>query len=316
MKLTTYDLREITNNKCIKNCSPEKRKEITNNDICKIAKSEIDGLPIRCVGKWAYEKIFRLNQYFGIFANAMKNKWSGLNYIEICSGTGRCVLRETGEEIDGTSLSILQHPSYSWIKKSLFIDIQESVVEVLNTRILNLGIKNAEAIVGDYNQIESLNKILDKLDQDNLNLVFIDPTDCSVPFSTIEAIVKKLKHVDFIMNFAYGTDLIRNLRKAINNTEYACREKYSKFLGEYDYFEKPEVLQLAKNSINEKKIFHHFFDAYKQKLKSIDLKYIDSKLVKNYYMLVFASGSEKGLKFWERSQRISPDDQREIDFSL
>ena len=76
----------------------------------------------------------------------MKNKWNGLNYIEICSGSGRCILRETGEEIDGTSLSILQHPSYSWIKKSLFIDIQESVVEVLNTRILNLGIQKLFSI--------------------------------------------------------------------------------------------------------------------------------------------------------------------------
>ena len=127
------NLHSKININCTKKCNNEKRKEVTEGDTCKITTSEVDGLPIRCVGKWAYEKIFRLNQYFGIFANGMKNKWSGLNYIEICSGTGRCILRETGEEIDGTSLSILQHPSYSWIKKSLFIDIQESVVKVLNT---------------------------------------------------------------------------------------------------------------------------------------------------------------------------------------
>jgi hypothetical protein len=39
--------------------------------------SELDQLPVRCVGKWAYEKIYRLVQYFGIFANGMKNKWEG-----------------------------------------------------------------------------------------------------------------------------------------------------------------------------------------------------------------------------------------------
>ncbi len=42
----------------------------------------------------------RLAQYFGVFAGGMWKRWAGLNYIEICSGPGRCVSRETGEEVD------------------------------------------------------------------------------------------------------------------------------------------------------------------------------------------------------------------------
>lgn len=309
------DLRNINNSNCLKDCDKIQRRKITDDDICNIAISQLDGLSTRCVGNWAYDKIYRLNNYFDIFAKGMKDKWSGLNYLEICSGPGRCIIRETQEEIDGTSLSILRHPSYSFIQKAIFVDNNPHVTKVLNKRISDLGIDNAEAMIGDYNDINSLNQILRKFDSGYLNLVFIDPTDCSVPFSIIKAIKRKLKKVDFIMIFPYGTDLKRNLRKAIINSEYLCRNKYSEFLGDVTYFENPELQNLESSSINENVLFQHFFTAYKKQLSNNGLKYFDSELVKTYYMLVFASGDEKGLDFWKRSQKISPNDQREFDFS-
>ena len=62
---------------CQTKCNKGARKEITDNDLCTDVQSVIDGLPIRCVGDWAVEKIFMLVQYFGIFSNGMKNKWAG-----------------------------------------------------------------------------------------------------------------------------------------------------------------------------------------------------------------------------------------------
>jgi three-Cys-motif partner protein len=309
------DLRSKINKKCKTHCSPDERKKITNNDTCKLVRSNFDDLSIRCVGDWAHDKIFRLLQYFGIFANGMKNKWNGLNYLEICSGPGRCIIRKTGEEIDGTSLSILRHPSYSFIEQAFFVDINQDTVDVLNTRITELKIKNAQAVIGDYNNSDELVALLNKFDKRNLNLVFIDPTDCSIPFQTIKVIKESLSNVDFILNFAHGTDLIRNLRKAINNTDFICRTKYSNFLGDDNYFDETDVHKLANSTLSDKKLLHHFYKYYLSKLSSIGLKYFDSKLVRNYYMLVFASSSKKGLDFWEKSQKISPNDQREFNFN-
>jgi three-Cys-motif partner protein len=309
------DLRVVTNKRCKTNCRKDERKDKTINDSCKIVVSELDGLSVRCVGDWAYQKIFRLNKYFGIFANGMKHKWSGLNYLEICSGPGRCILRNSGEEIDGTSLSILRHPSYSFIKKAVFIDISPKTVETLSSRITKLNISNADVIVGDYTDIKSLTATLETFDNNNLNLVFIDPTDCSVPFQTIQTIKNKLHNVDFIMNFAYGTDLMRNIRQAIINPKFVCRKKYSDFLGVEDYFTNPAIQKIVGSTISDKKLFQHFFNVYQKKLSDIGLKYFDSKLVKNYYMLVFASGNKRGLDFWKRSQKTNPDEQRELDFN-
>ncbi|NQT65936.1 MAG: three-Cys-motif partner protein TcmP [FCB group bacterium] len=314
MKFTTYNLREITNKKCITNCNPEKRKDTTNNDICKITKSELDELPVRCVGDWAYQKIYRLNQYFGIFSNGMKNRWNGLNYIELCSGLGRCVLRKTGEEIDGTSLSILRHPSFSFIKKAFFIDNDKTIIKTLNKRIKHLSINNAYGILGNYNDLDILEVIFSNLKKDSLNLVFIDPTDCSVPFETIKFIKEYFKNVDFIMNFPYGTDLIRNIKKVIKNPSYPSRKKYLKFLGSEDYFERDEVKNLAESSTSQKLVLD-FFKEYKENLDSIGLEYCESEQVKNYYMLLFASSHSKGLEFWRKSQSINPNEQREIDFN-
>jgi len=92
------DLNEHSNPNCKKCCNREERKELEEDTLCSYLVSVADGLPIRCVGEWGYEKIYRLVQYFNIFTKGMKNKWAGrLNYIEICSGPGRNIFRKNGE---------------------------------------------------------------------------------------------------------------------------------------------------------------------------------------------------------------------------
>ena len=94
--------------------------------------SVLDDLPIRPVGEWAYEKIYRLVQYFGIFAGGMKKRWPSLNYVEIGCGPGRCVLRENCLEIDGTALAIIRNPNFFSLQKAIFIDASPRVAEILN----------------------------------------------------------------------------------------------------------------------------------------------------------------------------------------
>ena len=104
-KREPLDLNEVLNPDC-RHCK-NKQERSTSEGLCDIAFSVTDGLPIRCVGKWAFDKIYFLNQYFGIFGNGMKQKWDGrIDYIEICSGPGRCILREDAREVDGTSLRV------------------------------------------------------------------------------------------------------------------------------------------------------------------------------------------------------------------
>ncbi len=275
--------------------------------------STLDGLPLRSVGEWAYDKIYRLVQYFGIFAGGMSKRWHGLNYVEICSGPGRCITRNERTEMDGTALAIIRHKQFSKLRKGVFIDASPRVVDILNQRIKTLDASHiAEAVVGDYSNAPGICRILDRLPDSCLNLVFIDPTECDVPFHTIQRIVAHLQNADLLINVALGTDVNRNLVPAILDPSFkSAREKYETFLGVPDFCGQPEVIKLAKLSDLDD-LRKQFADAYNQKLRGEGYQFTDVRRVKHYYYLLFASRSAKGLEFWNKSCAIAPDNQREF----
>jgi three-Cys-motif partner protein len=276
------DLCFIHNDRCQKGCNSNNRKGFIENDLCSETNSVLDNLPIRCVGEWAEQKIYHLVQYFGIFSNGMKDKWKGeLNYIEICSGPGRCVARENGSEFDGTALSILKHSAIKNIRRALFFDVNEIVVDTLNQRIRKLNIDNARALIGDYSKPDLICDIIKQsINPNSLNLIFIDPTDCSVPFSLISKIKLVLVNVDFIINLASGTDYNRNITNALLDQDSYTRtiSKYSKFLGTADFFKDPVNIKLAQERRNID-LRNNFRESYTQSLKTIGYEYFAFKRI-------------------------------------
>lgn len=310
-KTTRIDIKEQENTLCLKKCNKEKRKEVTEEDLCTETISEIDKLPVRCVGAWAVQKIHHLVQYFAIFSLGMKNKWDGrINYIEICSGPGRCINRSTGFEFNGTSLCIIQNDACKHLNKAMFFDYNQKVIDTLNSRIKINNTPNALALIGDYN---NPNKICDDIIRETkgtgLYLVFIDPTDCSIPFSLITTLKNRLRNIDFIINFAIGTDFNRNIKKAIDapNTHQNVINKYKSFLGSDDFFNNP----LTKTA-SQKDLRLMFRDAYVSSLGKIGYQHFDFKHIENYYDLVFASSHEKGIEFWKKANKIQYDGQRQL----
>jgi three-Cys-motif partner protein len=265
------------------------------------------------VGEWAYDKIYRLVQYFGIFAGGMKNQWGALNYLEIGSGPGRCVVREDCTEMDGTALAVVRNRQFVSLKKAVFIDASSRVTEILNQRLAALkSTPKAEAVIGNYEDPSSLYQIIDNLPQRSLNFVFIDPTECDVPFSTIESLVRRLRNADLLINVALGTDVNRNIVPAILSPSHTrAREKYEEFLGAPQFCDRDEIVELATRS-NHDALRRRFAEAYNESLRKIGYVHTDIRPVRHYYYLLFASKSYKGLEFWLKSCRIGPDNQRQL----
>lgn len=310
-KSTRIDIKETLNASCTKGCNKQKRKEVTEEDLCTETVSETDKLPIRCVGAWAIQKIHHLVQYFTIFSLGMKNKWDGkINYIEICSGPGRCVNRENGYEFNGTSLCIIQNEACRYLNKAMFFDYNQKVIDTLNARIRANNTPNAIALIGDYNNPD---KICDDIIRETrgigLYLVFIDPTDCSVPFSLLRTLKSRLRNIDFIVNFAIGTDFNRNIGKAIDtpDTHQNVINKYKSFLGSGAFFNDPLV-----KTASQRDLRLMFRGAYINSLKEIGYQHFDFKHIEHYYDLVFASSHEKGIEFWEKANKIQFDGQRQL----
>lgn len=306
------DLRETTHSECMR-CDRSSRTATVEDGNCTVVRSQIDGLIVRCVGPWAYEKIYRLYMYFGIFSSGMKNRWKGLNYIEIGSGPGRCVDRISGKEIDGSSVAILLHPGFEFIKRALYIDNNPEVVENLNQRIRLLGRDGmAASVKGNYEIEAELIGALNQISDEYLNLVFIDPTQCNVPFNSISAVVKRLGSADLIINVALGTDVARNLRNAVCDPAYRlAKEKYELFLGDRTLFENPDMVERARKC-TDRELQQSFMDSYIRSFGRLGYEYRDYKWVEHYYCLLFLSRARKGLAFWTKASRINPNNQREL----
>lgn len=312
-KRKTIDIEEIINPNCEKKCNRKRRHEITEEDLCNETRSVIDNLAIRCVGEWAHEKIHHLVNYFNIFTIGMKDKWEGnIYYIEICSGPGRCINRKNGYEFNGTSLCIVQNPAFQFLKKAIFFDYNSLVVDTLNERFRKKHITKAHAYLGDYNKPDQIcDHIMSETQGRGLFLIFIDPTDCSVPFELVRNLRRRINNIDFIINLPIGFDFNRNIGNAINSPETHKRviEKYITFLGSDNIFRDNHLLK--SDSLGRRNIFREY---YLESFRKIGYKHFSFKRIRNYYDLVFATSHVKGKEFWEKANRTEFDGQRLLVF--
>jgi three-Cys-motif partner protein len=80
-------------------------EQITNTRTA--AMLDDDGLPLVEVGSWAKEKHERLRQYVDI-TREVRRKFvegaGGATYIDLYCGSGRAIIRDTSEKIDGSPL--------------------------------------------------------------------------------------------------------------------------------------------------------------------------------------------------------------------
>src|ERR1019366_2339212 len=71
--------------------------------------AESDGLPARPSGPWIETKHKLLTYYAQLFASGMKFKWKSRVYLELFSGPGKCLIRDTGKEDLGSPLKVIGH---------------------------------------------------------------------------------------------------------------------------------------------------------------------------------------------------------------
>ncbi|MFA5814730.1 MAG: three-Cys-motif partner protein TcmP [Bacteroidales bacterium] len=312
--LSLDSFNQPVNVECIGKCNKKEREEITEDSICRKAKSGFDSLPVRCVGEWATTKIHFLTRYLDIFAKGMADKWQGnINYIEICSGPGICIDRSNRRELLGTALSIAQLPSFNKLFKAVFIDYDENVVDTLNSRFDLYGKQDkAVAITGDYNHPDELLELIrNQISPKGLSLIFFDPTDCSVPFETIATLKKGLHDCDLIINVFYGLDPRRWLSLAYDKPDGSVYRKYCRFLGSDTFLNDPDIQRLHQASMHGE-VHKQFIDFYKQQLRTIGFIHFAHEPIRKYYDMLFASAHEKGIEFWTKVTKIEDTGQKRL----
>ncbi len=189
------------------------RKQRTGNGNCPY-RTASDGLPVQCVGAWAKDKHTYVARYVEA-TQAVRSKYlpprgqGGAAYIDLFSGPGMALVRETEEIVSGSPLLALDH-KYAPFTKLIFCDIDEKNIDALRARTSRAG-DRVEVIHGNCNVV--IDQVMDLVPEYGLNIALVDPfAPSALDWATLEKLGER-KRMDFIVNFHTGS-IKRNLGKA------------------------------------------------------------------------------------------------------
>jgi three-Cys-motif partner protein len=265
-----------------------------------------DGLVVRDSGLWAEEKLTYFGRYLDIFSVGMKKKWPGeLYYIDLFAGPGRCHIRDTSKEIDGSPLIALQHD----FAKYFFFEADANCCKALEKRVkaYTPG-KEIHIIHGDCNA--KIKEVL--LPKSGLGVAFVDPTGISqLSFDTISCLCAK-RRIDLMINFPEGMGIRMNLHQYTNTQTNALnrfmgssrwQERYQSKLTSFDQVCK----EIAKEYLENLRTLGYL---------AVDGDRIPVKTDQNalLYYLLLASKNPRGNDFWRKIKHIDARGQRNLGF--
>jgi three-Cys-motif partner protein len=265
-----------------------------------------DGLVIRDSGEWAKEKLYYLKRYLDIFSVGMRQKWADqLYYVDLFAGPGRCRIRGTNEEVDGSPLIALNFR----FAKYIFIESDEECYRALVARVKSLAPeKDVKVIRGDCN--DQIGEI--EFPQGGLGLAFIDPTGVSpLAFDTIRELSRG-RRIDLIINFHEGMGIRMNLHQYSESE----RNALNRFMGSARWQERQRRSPASLNTVCKEIAKEYLANLSELGYLASDTDRIPVRTDQNalLYYLVFASKDPRGTDFWRKIKRIDARGQRQLDF--
>lgn len=262
-----------------------------------------DALPIRPSGSWIETKHKLLTYYAKMFATGMKSKWQNRVYLELFSGPGRCVVRNTNKEQLGSPLKVIEHEFTHFI----FTEMRVAAAEALAQRIsLSKNAKNAEIWCGDC--ADAVGKI--NLPSPSLTFAFIDPTGIGhAPFHLIETLHKRTR-CDLLINVQHGMGIKGNMHQYTPDADE--ESALTKFLGHAKWKTLPRH--------DAREFFRGVLQLYKEQLDKLGYAFTGREvLIKNtksvpLYLLLFASKHKRGEEFWNKSMKGVLEPELGLDF--
>jgi three-Cys-motif partner protein len=254
-----------------------------------------DGLIIDEVGEWAPQKHARVQRYVEIASKTRAKyvpppSWrSGASYIDLFSGPGRSLIRDTGRIVDGSPLIAFNAAQSSGVP---FTSMHLNDFDLAKSAALDQRIRARGGEAVCYNDPADLavDKIVAAVHPQGLHFAFLDPYDLKgLSFDLIEKL-SKLK-VDMLIHVSVH-DLQRNL------------DDYSRPGDVFDSFAPGWRSQVNPNqSINAfRAALMEYWLAEIQKLGKLPAKgvqLIEGSKRQRLYWLMFVSEHSLALKFWE-----------------
>jgi three-Cys-motif partner protein len=260
-----------------------------------------DRLPARLTGQWVHGKKYYFCRYLDIMTRGVGRKWDGnLSYIDLFSGPGRSVIRDNGEEVEGSPTLSLKYGFARYV----FVDVPE-VLSTLRKRLADHPkLPQISFVEGDCNDV--IDSVRAEFPADHLALAFIDPTGLQIQFRTIRRLVHNRK-MDLLMTIQFGMGIRMNLHQYVR-AEGAI---LTAFIGNARWREDIELggspSQIARRILNRYLGELRAIGYRTVRDREIDIRNDQNLLL---YFMVLASRHSLGGKFWREATQIEWTGQR------
>jgi len=163
-------------------------------------------------------KLAYLHYYIGIFLPIALTHSKDVIFVDTFGGSGLVRIKDSNFSVLGSALlaakPVITINKYNiGVNKYNFhriitMDRDKDRVELLNRRYQALGIKNAEALYGDSNDIIGTLESKYGIDNNSMVLLFIDPEGMEPNLSNYKKFYSDIKRIDTIVNFTSGVSRV------------------------------------------------------------------------------------------------------------
>ena len=259
-----------------------------------------DGLPLDEVGPWARDKHERLRRYVDI-SRAARRKFTqgsgGATYIDLYCGSGRSIIRDSNEKIDGSPLVAFKCARDRGVPFTdiHIADASEQSCRAAEQRIFAAG-GSSKIEIGIAE--DTIVRIAKKLNPYGLHFAFLDPYNLEdLTFSVIETLCT-FKHLDILIHVS-AQDLQRNL-DAYSATEDGPLDRFAPgWRGAVDLKQTQRATRAA------------LMDYWSSKLERLGFPAAEhAELVsgpsrnQRLYWLVFVARHDLAMEFWDKIRNL------------
>jgi three-Cys-motif partner protein len=265
-----------------------------------------DGLPAQCVGQWAADKHYFLQQYIEA-TRTVRNRYrppngrGGAAFIDLFAGPGVVRVRESGAIRDGSPMVAFRHAEAPFTQLVL-CDLAPDNVRALRARTAG-DASRVTVVEGDCN--ERIDQVAAAIPEHGLNIALVDPFALqALKFSTLRRLAE-FKRMDLVVHFPTA-DIKRNLcqhentkrwlDEALGTNEWSTRISNSTDVA--------SLIDVLKKQLGE-------LGYQSQNVRSEPIRNNQNATL---YYLVYASKSRRGDEIWQSITKNKPTGQKGWDF--
>lgn len=267
-----------------------------------------DGLPAELVRPWAKEKHDLLCKYVQI-SSATRRKYlppdnqGGAAYVDLYCSTGRCLVEDTGEWIDGSPVAAWKRSveSRAPFTRVIIADADESRLKACAERLNRLGAP-VYAITGLAKDTAFWAR--QRTPPHGLNFAFLDPYSLeALDFQVIQTLAL-VKRMDILVHVS-SMDLQRNQKLYLSAEDSA-----------FDSFAPGwrDVLEIRSKARTREDLLSYWRDLVSKTgvSPSEDVRLIKGTRGQRLYWLLLAAGNKLAHQFWKAV--VPKDGQQSLDF--